>query len=141
MMTIKVAPYLMLNGNAKEAIQFYEHALDAQILTINTYGEVPDLPSGNQKDLVAHAELRIGDSKIMLCDRLHGSNNSPVERGNLVTICISTNDTEKSKRFFEALKHEGKVMMPFQETSFSTAFGSLTDKFGITFLIETEKQR
>lgn len=136
-MTVKVTPYIMLNGNTKEAIQFYENALDAQVLTINTYGEVPDLPSENQKELIAHAELRIGDSKLMLCDSLQDPSTPPAERNNLGTICISTNDVEKSKRFFEALEHEGTIMMPFQQTSFSAAFGSLTDKFGVTFLIDT----
>jgi len=136
-MTVKITPYLMMAGNAKEAIQFYEKALDAQILTIITYGETPDLPSEDLKGLVAHAKLKIGDSDLMFSD---SPSTLPVEQGNQVTICISSKDAEKSKRYFEALKHEGVVRMPFQETSFSAAYGSLTDKFGVTFLIDTESQ-
>jgi PhnB protein len=136
-MTVQVTPYLMMDGNAKEAIQFYEQALDAQILTIITYGETPDLPSGDLEGLVAHAKLKIGESELMLSD---SPSKLPVVQGSQVTICISTQDVEKSRRYFEALEHEGAVKMPFQETSFSAAYGSLTDKFGVTFLIDTESQ-
>lgn len=134
-MTVKAIPYLMMDGNAKEAIHFYEQALDAQIITIITYEEVPDLPSEEYKDLVAHAKLKVGESELMISD---SPSTLPIEQGNQVTICISTKDVEKSRGFFEALEKEGKVKMPFQETSFSTAYGSLTDKFGVTFLIDTE---
>ncbi|MFA1819295.1 VOC family protein [Virgibacillus oceani] len=134
-MTVQVTPYLMMDGNAKEAIQFYEQTLDAQILTIITYGEMPDLPSEDLEGLVAHAKLKIGESELMFSD---SPSSMPVVQGNQVTICITTQDMEKSKRFFEALAHEGVVKMPFQETSFSAAYGSLTDKFGVTFLIDTE---
>ncbi len=134
-MTVKLTPYLMMDGNAKEAIQFYEQALNAQIITTITYEEVPDLPSEDLKDLVAHAKLKIGDSELMISD---SPSVLPVEPGNQVTICILAKDAETSRGFFEDLEKEGNVKMPFQETSFSTAYGSLTDKFGVTFLIDTE---
>lgn len=127
----------MMDGNAKEAIQFYVEALGAEVTTIITYGEMPDIPSEDLKNLVAHANLRIEDSEIMLSD---SPSTSPIKQGNQVTIYISTNDAEKSKRYFEALKHEGQVKMPFQETSFSAGYGSLTDKFGVTFLFDTDNQ-
>jgi len=136
-MTVKATAYLMMDGNAKEAIRFYEQALDAKVLTIITYGETPDLPAGDLEGLVAHAKLKIGESELMLSD---SPSKLTVVQGNQVTICISTQDVEKSRRFFQALELEGVVKMPFQETSFSAAYGSLTDKFGVTFLIDTESQ-
>jgi PhnB protein len=88
-------------------------------------------------DLVAHAMLRIGESELMFLDAPGGS---PISKGRQVTICISTNDVEKSKRFFEALRQDGQVNMPFGEESFSPGFGDVTDKFGVTFQIYTETQ-
>ncbi|WP_130859440.1 VOC family protein [Gracilibacillus phocaeensis] len=136
-MTAKVIPYLMMDGNAQEAIQFYEETLEAQVVTNISYEEVPDLPSDELKHLVAHAKLRIGASELMISD---SPSTLPVVQGNQVTICISTKDVSQSRRFFEALEKEGKVKMPFQETSFSAACGSLIDKFGVTFLIDTERE-
>lgn len=134
-MTVRIIPYLMMDGNAKEAIQFYEQALDAEVLTFITYGEMPDLPSNDLKGLVAHARLKIEQSEFMLSD---SPSTLPVKQGNQVTICISSNQVEKSKQFFDALVQGGEVKMLFQETSFSPGYGSLTDKYGVTFLIDTE---
>jgi PhnB protein len=63
---------------------------------------------------------------------------SPIPKGKQVTICVSTNNAEKSKRFFEALQQNGQVNMPFGEEPFSPGFGDVTDKFGVTFQIYTE---
>lgn len=65
---------------------------------------------------------------------------STIPKGKQVTICLSTNDVEKSKRFFEGLSLNGQVNMPFDEEPFSPGFGDVTDQFGATFQIYTENQ-
>ncbi|WP_054942561.1 VOC family protein [Paenibacillus ihuae] len=137
-MTLKLTPYITLEGRVKEAIQFYEQAIDAEVLSIITYGEMPDMPTTFTDDLsglVAHAKLKVGVTELMLSDTPGGS---PIESGKRVTICITTNDVEQSKRIYEALRQEGQVNMPFREEPFSPGFGDVTDKFGVTFQIYTE---
>lgn len=138
-MTLRLIPYLVMDGNAKEAIQFYEKALDAKILFYQTFGEMPENPEfplpEEAKDRVSHAMVRVGESDLMFSDTFPGQ---PHQSGSQVTICISTNDKEKSKRIYEALKQGGHVNMPLQETFFSPAYGIVTDKFGVTFQINTE---
>jgi PhnB protein len=139
MMTLRLIPYLVMDGNAKEAIQFYEKALDAKILFYQTFGEMPENPEfplpADAKDRVAHAMVKVGETDLMLSDTFPGQ---PHQIGNQVTICISTNDMEKSKQIYEALQQGGQVNMPLQETFFSPAYGVVTDKFGVTFQIYTE---
>ncbi|MGQ7278981.1 VOC family protein [Brevibacillus thermoruber] len=138
-MTLRLIPYLVMDGNAKEAIQFYEKALDAKVLFYQTFGEMPENPEfplpEEAKDRVSHAMVRVGESDLMFSDTFPGQ---PHQSGSQVTICISTNDKEKSKRIYEALKQGGQVNMPLQETFFSPAYGIVTDKFGVTFQINTE---
>ncbi|MBR7796143.1 VOC family protein [Virgibacillus sp. AGTR] len=137
-MTVKLSPYLNMEGNVKDAIQFYEQAIDAKVLSIITYGDMPDIPNtftDDQKDLVAHANLQVGETELMFSDVPDGST---VEKGKQVTICITTNDVAKSKRFFENLQQDGIVNMPFAAQPFSPGFGDVTDKFGVTFQINTE---
>lgn len=43
-MSKRLIPYITMDGNAKEAIEFYEEALDAQLLFIQTFGEMPENP-------------------------------------------------------------------------------------------------
>lgn len=137
-MTIKLTPYIYLNGTVKEAIRLYEQAIGAEVLSLATYGDMPQMPStftDDLKHLVAHAKLRIGESELMMSDAPGGSK---IEDGKRVTICITTNDVEHSRRIFEALRQGGQVNLPFNEESFSPGFGDVTDKFGVTFQIYTE---
>ncbi|AIQ44374.1 VOC family protein [Paenibacillus sp. FSL R5-0912] len=137
-MTVKLTPYITLEGRVKEAIQFYEQAIGAQILSMMTYGDMPDMPgtfTDDLRSLVAHAKLKVGGTELMLSDTPGGS---PAGNGKRVTICITTNDVEESKRIYEALRQEGQVNMPFKEEPFSPGFGDVTDKFGVTFQIYTE---
>ncbi|RJX39958.1 VOC family protein [Paenibacillus pinisoli] len=139
-MAVKLTPYITLNGNAKEAIRFYEQAVGAEVLSLMTYGDMPEMPdtfTDDLKDLVAHAKLRVGESELMFSDAPGGS---AIEAGKRVTICITTNDVEQSKRIYEAVRQGGQVNMPFSEESFSPGFADVTDKFGVTFQIYTEIQ-
>jgi PhnB protein len=138
-MTLRLIPYLVMDGNAKEAIHFYKEALEAQVLFVQSFGEMPENPEfplpAEAKELVSHATIKVGETELMLSDTFPGQ---PHQSGNQVTICITTNEAEKAKQFFEALQQDGQVQIPLQETFFSPAYGSVTDKFGVIFQIFTE---
>lgn len=141
-MTLKLIPYLVMDGNAREAIEFYQKALNAEILFSQSFGEMPENPEfplpEDAKGRVSHATLKIGETELMLSDTFPGQ---PHASGNQVTICITTDDAEKSRQMFDALKQDGQVTMPLQETFFSPAYGSVTDQFGVGFQIFTEGQQ
>ncbi|WP_445491196.1 VOC family protein [Niallia sp. 03133] len=138
-MTVRLIPYLVMNGNAKEAIQFYEKALNAQVLFSQSFGEMPANPEfplpEDAKNLVSHATIKVGETELMFSDTFPGQ---PHQSGNQVTICISTDDADKARQMFDALQQEGQVGMPLQETFFSPAYGTVTDKFGVNFQVFTE---
>lgn len=139
-MTVKLTPYITLEGTAREAIEFYEQVIGAKVLSMITYGEMPDMPNtftDELKNLVAHAKLQVGETELMFSDAPGGVH---IAGGKRVTICITTNDVEKSKQIFDALQQGGQVNMPFKEESFSPGFGDVTDKFGVTFQIFTDIQ-
>jgi PhnB protein len=138
-MTLRLTPYLVMEGNAKEAIAFYEQALDAKVLFQQSFGEMPSDPQNPMpeeiKDRITHAMVKIGESDLMFSDTFPGA---PVQSGNQVTICITTDNADKSKQIFDALKTGGQVVMELQETFFSPAYSQVTDKFGVNFQIFTE---
>lgn len=140
-MTLQFIPYIMLNGNANEAIAFYEKALDAKVLSKQTFGQAPEsiqntMPS-DVKDRVAHSVLRIGEIEMFVADTEPGQQTQPGDR---LSICITTNDIDKSKQFYGALQQQGgQVIAPLQEMYFSPAYAMVTDKFGITFQIFTTR--
>ncbi|GLC89065.1 VOC family protein [Lysinibacillus piscis] len=136
---MQLIPYLQLNGNAKEAIEFYEKVFHAENLGVITYGEIPTTPDfpihEDTKDLVSHATMRVGESVIMLSDTFPGQ---PAHEGNLVIICVTFDNADKARQIFEALQDGGQVEMPLTETGFSPAFGVIKDKFGVRFQIYTK---
>ncbi|SFQ98439.1 MULTISPECIES: VOC family protein [unclassified Paenibacillus] len=138
-MSKRLIPYITMNGNAKEAIEFYEEALDAQLLFIQTFGEMPENPDfpipAEVKERVGHATLKVGETELMFSDTFPGS---PFSSGNQVSICITTDSVEQAQKMFDALQQGGQVGMPLQETHFSPAYGNVTDKFGVTFQMFTE---
>ncbi|MEH7121780.1 MULTISPECIES: VOC family protein [unclassified Bacillus (in: firmicutes)] len=141
-MSFKFIPYLMMDGNAKEAIGFYEKVFNAEVMGILTFGQMPPNPEfplpEEAKDLVSHATIRVGDSDLMFSDIFPGQ---PHQIGSQVTICITLNNTDQAHQVFESLQDGGQVGMPLQKTDFSPAYGVVTDKFGVTFQIYTENQQ
>jgi PhnB protein len=133
-MTIRMTPLFMANGNAKDMIQFYEEVLDAEVISMQTYGEMPMSFPAELKDSVANAMVKVGEMELKFSD----SPGQTIQQGNHLTLCISTNSVEKSTQIFDALQQDGNVIAPFEETPFSPAFGSVRDKFGVTFTIVTE---
>lgn len=140
-MAIQLIPYLTMDGNAREAISFYEKVLEAKAVNVKTFGEMPShpdftVPPGSE-DRITYAELRIGDSILMFSDAFPGN---PPKSGTQLSVCISMDDPDKAKRIFEALEQGGEITMPMQNTFFSPAYGIVTDKFGVMFQVFTEQK-
>lgn len=139
-MALRLTPYLIMDGNAREAVQFYEKALGAQVLGIQTFGEMPGHPDHpipeSIKDRIMHALLKVGDAEMMFSDTFAGT---PHQVGTNVSIAIVTNELDRAKAIFEALQEGGQVTMPLQETFWSPAYGQVTDKFGVMFQISVER--
>ncbi|PKG23978.1 VOC family protein [Niallia nealsonii] len=137
-MILGVHAYLRMNGNGKEAVRFYENTLEADVLGVQTYGELPENPEftlpSEAKDRIVHAQLKIGNTFLMLSDTFPGQ---PYQTGSQVDVAITLNDAEKSKEVFEKLQNGGEVIMPLQETPWSPSYGQIKDKFGITWQIST----
>jgi PhnB protein len=136
--TLQLTPFIWMDGNAMEAIHFYKSSLDAKIEYTQTFGDGPEDPerplSDSLKQRIAHAVLKIEDTIVMMADVFPGR---PLRSGNQVSICITTNEIEKSKRIYECLKQDGQVDLPLQKTHFSSGYAMVTDKFGVTFQIFT----
>ncbi|RIX46521.1 VOC family protein [Paenibacillus nanensis] len=135
-MSTSLIPFLEMNGVAQEAIDFYSEALDAKVVYLLRFGDLPENPEEpmppEKKDYINYAILKIGDSELQLTDHVTGST---YEKGTQITIVVQSNDREKATQYFEALKQDGHVNEPLQATFFSAAYGNVTDKFGITFRI------
>jgi PhnB protein len=136
-MSVRMNPYIVCDGNAMEAIAFYEKALDAKNGGIMKFGDMPfaGMPE-EAKDRVMHAELIIGENyPLMFSDTFPGQ---PHSSGNQVYITLVTTTVAEAEKYFEALSAGAQIEMPLQKTDWSAAYGSLKDRFGVHWQVNAD---
>lgn len=133
-----ISPYLNFNGNCGEAMKFYEEVLGGKIAFNQTFEGTPaaEYVPPDFKDKVMHATLQVGTFTIMASDAPPDRYAPP--QGFHVSIALA--DVAESERIFAALSAGGQIEMPLQETFWASRFGMLTDKFGIGWMVNCEKQ-
>jgi PhnB protein len=129
-----VSPYIAFRGNCREAIEFYRDALGAEVLFTQTVGESPMSDVG-PADNIMHCTIKMGDSTIMLCDDPRPD--AAAESGN-ISLAIGLSDPENAKQIFGNLARGGSVIMPLEKTYWAEAFGMLTDKFGVKWMVNCD---
>jgi PhnB protein len=132
---MQVQAYLFFNGRCEEAIEFYRGALGAELQMLMRFRDSPEppppgmLPAGYE-DKVMHASLLIGESVVMASD---GCGDGGGFRS--FSLSLSPADADEARRLFDALAAGGSVQMPLAPTFWSPCFGSLTDRFGLQWMI------
>ena len=120
-----VTPYLIVDG-AAEAIRFYEQAFGAT--------EVLRLPMG---DKIGHAEVKIGDSYVMLSDEWpdYGKLGPKSRGGSTAGLMIYLEDVDAA--FERAVAAGGAVERPVEDQFYGDRSGTITDPFGHSWTLST----
>ena len=120
-----VTPYLVLD-NAAKAIDFYKKAFGAE--------EKYRLPMG---DRIGHAEIKIGDSFVMLADEFPEMGHlSPKSRGGTtVSLLIYLDDVDTA--FQQAIQAGASETKPLENQLWGDRMGTLTDPFGHQWSLAT----
>lgn len=130
--------YLIFDGNAREALTFYQQCLGGEIASMMSFGEMPECDdmSPGAEDRLAHGCLVIDGHLLMVSDTMPGQ---PYEgiKGSSVNIGVDTVD--EARRIFEELSASGSVQMDLQETFWAHAFAMLNDRFGVPWMINCRK--
>ena len=121
-----VTPYLVVDG-AAEAIDFYKKAFGAV--------EVVRMPGPGGK--IGHAEIKIGDSFVMLADEHpeQGHRGPKSVGGTPVGILIYVPDVDSV--FKAALAAGATQVKPVENQFYGDRSGSLTDPFGHNWMVST----
>lgn len=122
-------PYLIV-GDAAKAIEFYKTAFGA-----SEYVRLAD-PTGK----VGHAELRVGDSPIMLADEYPDMGyRGPLSLGgSAVSVLLYVDDVDAW--FARAVDAGAKATMLVHDQFDGDRRGTVTDPFGHVWLIATRKE-
>ena len=120
-----VTPYVTVD-NAAEAIRFYSQAFGAS--------EIMRLPMG---DRIAHAEIRVGDSVVMLSDEWPDMGKlSPKNRGGATAgLMVYLEDVDAA--YQRALDAGAQPEQPVTDQFWGDRTGSVKDPFGVTWMLAT----
>ncbi len=125
-----ITPYLAINDAAK-AIEFYKKAFDAvEMFRL-------DAPGGR----VGHAELKIGDSSVMLgdpCDMEGGLTASQKLAGAAVGLHLYVEDCDKV--YAQALAAGATQVYEVKDQFYGDRSGTLKDPFGNLWFVSTHKE-
>lgn len=131
---LKINPYITFKGNCREAIDFYKGALDASVLFTQTFGDSPMKDAG-PADGIMHSTIQAGDSTIMMSD---DPGPESAAAGSNISLAIGLDNPELAARIFQNLASGGSVIMPLEKTFWAEAFGMVTDKFGIRWMVNCD---
>ena len=122
-----VTPYLVVRG-AAQAIEFYKKAFGAT--------ELMRFPGPN--GTVAHAEIKIGDSPIMLADEGNEYKSPQSVGGSPVSLMIYVQDVDKV--YSQAISAGAKSSRAVEDQFYGDRSGNLTDPFGHVWTVATHKE-
>ena len=133
---MQLQPYLFFDGRCEEAIEFYEKVLGADVTMLMRFKDSPEphqpgmIPPGSEEK-VMHATIRIGEYTVLASDgRCQGK---PKFEGFALSLTVK-NDAD-ADRLFNELGDGGQVQMPLTKTFFSSRFGMVADRFGVSWMI------
>ena len=122
-----ITPQLALD-NAAKAIDWWKQGLGAEEVSRSTG------PDGK----IMHAELRIGDSRIMVNDAMMGGKGPLALGGSPVSLWIYVEDSDAL--FNRAVGAGAQVRMPMANQFWGDRCGTVSDPHGYSWTIATRKE-
>ncbi len=132
---MQVETILAFGGHSEAAIQFYQETLGAEVITLMRWKDSPDPAMRNVSSdpgKIMHASFRIGDTILMATDGI-ATLAQPDIRG--VTLNLEARDDSEARQLFAALSDGGTVQMPLSKTFWTSLSGMLTDRFGVSWMV------
>jgi PhnB protein len=136
---MRIHSYLNFDGKTEDAFRFYEKVLGGKLTEFHRFGSMP--PQGGfeltpeQRNLVMHVGLELPNGQMLMAsDMIAGMGPRRVE-GNNYSISLHPDSRSEADRVFGALAQGGTVTMPIADQFWGDYFGSLTDRFGVNWMV------
>ena len=130
-MASKLNPYLNFTDGAGAAMRFYQSVFGGTVDS-NSFAEggMPHDPA--EKDKVMHAQLETPAGFTLMASDVPASMGPPAANG---SISLSGDDDAELRGYWDKLSAGGQVVMPLEKAPWGDSFGMLTDRFGVTWMV------
>ncbi|MET8482628.1 VOC family protein [Streptomyces tendae] len=130
-MSSRLNPYLSFDGDARQAMEFYEQVFGGT-LSLNTFGSA-GMPDPAYTDKIMHGMLETPSGfTLMGADTPPGMEYTP---GNTFAVSLSGDDAAELRGYWEKLSAGGSVAVPLEKQMWGDVFGMCTDRFGVTWMV------
>lgn len=132
-MSTQLNPYLNFDGQAAEAMDFYASVFGGTVERM-LFKEMPDMPGYDESmaELVMHSALSADSAVPLMASDVPPSVGEASPHG---AISLSGDEEETLQRWWAALSDGGEVTMPLEKAPWGDSFGAVTDKYGVSWLV------
>jgi PhnB protein len=141
---MKISPYLMFDGEAEAAAEFYAGVLGGRVENLTRYADFP--PMEGMPPIPDEYKQRIGHCCISssafpggtmgISDTVMGDT---LSFGNGYMLTLSVDSVDEAETVWARLAAGAqKIMSPLAEQFFAKRYGELTDRFGVQWAVMYE---
>ena len=136
---LEIVPNFNFNGCCEEAINTYIKAFGARLNCLLRYSDADPrdwtCPSDtNVKDRIYHAEIAIGNMRMIMCDRI----DMTMTPGLMLSLVVMLDGKDDVLKAYDALKDGCEIIQPVHSTTYSACEVVLVVRFGVRWGIMTE---
>jgi PhnB protein len=133
-MTIQTTTHLNFRAHARAALTFYQSVFGGEIAIVTHSQTYPEF-APEEADLVAWGQVESPDGfRIMAFDVPKAR---PYDAGiSAVFVSVRGETAEEIQGYWDKLAQGGAVLFPIGPSGWSPLYGMLTDRFGITWVLD-----
>ena len=135
----QIFAYIHFEGNCREAMTFYRDCLGGELNMQTVEGSaIEGKCTYSMKDKILHASLAKGAMLVMASDcSLPGG----IAYGNNVALSVNCSSEEEINRFYNKLSEGGEIIDPLKTQFWGATYGVISDKFGIRWMFNYDKNQ
>ena len=135
----QINAYINFDGDCREAMNFYKDCLGGELALQTVEGSPIEAQCPAEiKHQILHASL-MKDSLVLMGSDMQGPQG--FIKGNSIALSLSCSSEEEIKTFFTNLSKGGVISHELMQSFWGATFGVLTDKFGIRWMLNYDKNQ
>ncbi|HHY49280.1 MAG TPA: VOC family protein [Alphaproteobacteria bacterium] len=130
-MVTRLNPYLNFRSNARAAMEFYHSVFGGQYTT-SSFGDGGLSANPDERDLVMHSQIDGPEGITLMASDTPASMGEPTPNG---AVSLSGDDDAQLRGYWDKLAAGATILQPLEKAPWGDSFGMLTDRFGVTWLV------
>ncbi len=138
---MSVVTTLNFLGRTEEALNFYRDVLDAETIFLMRFRDCPDstYAQPNLEQLIFHATFRVFGTEFMASDVGYKDDNSLANFAGFA-LAIRFSSKQRAMLAFNALADGGQILYPLSKSAFTSWYGIVKDRFGVSWKVSVDNQ-